>query len=118
MGWALATQSWNAWALFLIYGIYAAATEGVGKAFVTDLIPKEARGSALGWFGGLTGFAALPANLVGGWLWSVAGPSATFTFGAWSAAVAIALTIAWLPWLRSSLLPAPVQAPNLQDASA
>jgi uncharacterized membrane protein AbrB (regulator of aidB expression) len=54
----------------------------------------------MGWFNGLTGFAALPANLVGGWLWSAAGPSATFVFGAWVAAISVALTIAWLPWLR------------------
>ena len=99
-GWALATQAWNAWLLFLVYGVYAAATEGVAKAFVTDLVPKQARGSAMGWFNGLTGFAALPANLVGGWLWSAAGPSATFVFGAWVAAISVALTIAWLPWLR------------------
>jgi MFS family permease len=108
-GWAVATQAWNAWALFLVYGVYAAATEGVAKAFITDLVPKSERGSALGWFNGLTGLAALPANVIGGWLWSVAGPSATFTFGAWAAGVALALTIAWLPWLRSK--PAPESAP-------
>ena len=109
LGWAIATQAWNAWALFLVYGIYAAATEGVGKAFVTDLVPREARGSALGWFNGLTGFAALPANLIGGWLWGIAGPAATFAFGAWIAVVSVCLTIAWLPWLRRQ--PAPAAPP-------
>ncbi|HUP28353.1 MAG TPA: MFS transporter [Chloroflexia bacterium] len=114
-GWAMATQAWNAWALFLVYGIYAAATEGVAKAFVTDMVPKSARGSAMGWFNGLTGVAALPANLIGGWLWSVAGAGATFTFGAWAAVVAVALTVAWLPWLRKSEKAAPVQlAPEAQ----
>ncbi len=98
-GWAAATQAWNGWALFLVYGVYAAATEGVAKAYVTDLVPKTARGSAMGWFNGLTGVAALPANVIGGWLWSTAGPGATFGFGAWTAAVAVALMIAWLPWL-------------------
>jgi MFS family permease len=100
VGWALATQAWNAWALFLVYGVYAAATEGVAKAFVTDLVPKASRGSAMGWFNGMIGLAALPANIISGWLWSIAGPSATFTFGAWTAGVAMALTIVWLPWLR------------------
>ncbi|HEY0071307.1 MAG TPA: MFS transporter, partial [Chloroflexia bacterium] len=100
LGWAVATEAWNAWVLFLVYGIYAAATEGVGKAFVADIVPKEYRGTAMGWFNGLTGFAALPANLVGGWLWSVAGAPATFMFGGWTSAVAVALVIAWLPWLR------------------
>jgi predicted MFS family arabinose efflux permease len=96
----VATQAWNAWALFLVYGIYAAATEGVAKAFVTDLVPKSARGSAMGWFNGLTGISALPANLIGGWLWSAAGAGATFAFGSWAALAALALTIAWLPWLQ------------------
>jgi MFS family permease len=99
-GWAVATQAWNAWALFLVYGVYAAATEGVGKAFVADLVPREARGRALGWYIGLTGFAALPASFIGGWLWSAFGPSATFAYGAWAAAITLGVTLAWLPWLR------------------
>jgi MFS family permease len=104
-GWAVATQAWNAWALFLVYGVYAAATEGVAKAFVTDIVPRAARGSALGWFNGVTGFAALPANVIGGWLWSVAGAPATFTYGAWISGISLALMIVWLPWLRRK--PAP-----------
>ena len=99
LGWALASQPWHAVALFLIYGIYAAATEGVGKALVTDVVPKAQRGTALGWFAGLTGFAALPANVIGGWLWSQFGPQATFALGAWLGCVAAALMIAWAPWL-------------------
>lgn len=105
LGWAVAVEGWNAWALFLVYGIYAAATEGIGKAFVADMVPPEARATAFAWFGGLVGLAAIPANLIAGWLWSTIGPSATFTFGAWSAAVAIALTLAWMPWLRSKTAP-------------
>ncbi len=99
-GWAIATQTWQTWVLFLVYGIYAAATEGVAKAFVTDMIPRSARGTAMGWFNGLTGFSALPANLLGGWLWSVAGAPATFVFGAWMSVFALVLMVLWLPWLR------------------
>ncbi|HEY0068552.1 MAG TPA: MFS transporter [Chloroflexia bacterium] len=105
LGWAVAVEGWNAWVLFLVYGVYAAATEGIGRAFVADIVPQEARGTALGWFGGLVSLAALPANLIAGWLWSTIGPSATFTFGMWSAVVAVALTLAWLPWLRSKADP-------------
>lgn len=113
LGWASATQAWNAWALFLVYGVYSAATEGVAKAFVTDIVPKEARGTALGWFNGMTGLAALPANVIGGLLFGAIGPGATFTYGAWLAAISVALTIAWLPWLRLNSKPAkqsPVQS--------
>ncbi len=99
-GFAVATQIWQTWALFLVYGIYAAATDGVSRAFVADMIPKSARGTAMGWFNGMVGFSALPANLLGGWLWSVAGAPSTFIFGAWMSLFALFLAIAWLPWLR------------------
>ncbi|MEO5953032.1 MAG: MFS transporter [Chloroflexia bacterium] len=99
-GFAVATQVWQTWALFLIYGIYAAATDGVSKAFVADMIPKPVRGTAMGWFNGMVGFSALPANLLGGWLWSVAGAPSTFIFGAWMSLFALFLAIAWMPWLR------------------
>ena len=101
-GWAAASQPWHALVLFLVYGIYAAATEGVGKAFVTDLAPKTRRSTALGWFNGMTGFVALPANLLAGWLWSVYGPGATFALGAWAGLLSAALLIVWAPWLLRS----------------
>ncbi len=99
-GWAVATQAWNTWVLFLIYGIYTAATEGIARAFVIDIVPRSLRGSALGWFSGVTGLAALPANVLAGWLWVAGGPSATFWFGAFIAVVSATLMLAWLPWLR------------------
>ncbi len=34
VGWAVANQGWHTWVLFLLYGVYAAATDGVGKALV------------------------------------------------------------------------------------
>ena len=110
LGWASATQGWQAWALFSLYGVYAAATEGVAKAFVSDLIPKSVRGSAMGWFNGVIGFSALPANVLGGWLWSVAGAPSTFVFGAWMSLFALGLMIVWLPWLRKRKATSPVPA--------
>lgn len=100
LGWALATQPWHAWGLFLLYAVYYAATEGVARAFVGDLVPRERRGTALGWLNGLTGAAAIPANLLGGWLWIQWGPIATFGLSAWAGLVALGLLLAWWPWLR------------------
>jgi MFS family permease len=100
LGWARATVGWQAWVLFVVYGGYYAATEGVARAFVSDLVPTARRGTALGWFNGLTGVAAVPANLLGAWLWSAWGPQATFGLGAWLGAVALGLLVAWWPWLR------------------
>jgi MFS family permease len=115
LGFAAANQPWQPVVLFLVYGVYAAATEGVAKAFVTDLIPQAVRGTALGWYNGMTGFAALPANLIGGWLWSVLGPGAPFGWGAWLGFCAAGLLLAWAPWLlgRRQLQDAPAQQPSI-----
>lgn len=123
VGFALATQIWQTWALFLIYGIYAAATDGVSRAFVADMIPKTVRGTAMGWFNGMTGFSALPANIIGGWLWSVAGAPATFIFGAWMSLLALLLAIAWMPWLKkkdeeAETLLAMIGTPNAAPAQS
>lgn len=104
-GWTQAHTTWHIWALFLLYGAYYAATEGVAKAFVADLVPLAQRGAALGWFNGLTGVAALPANMLGAWLWGQFGPGATFAMGAWLGAIAFGLLLAWWPWLRRSPRP-------------
>ena len=36
------------WPLFFIYGFYIAMTDGVGKALVSDMVPKEYVGTAMG----------------------------------------------------------------------
>lgn len=106
-GWTRAVAPWHVWALFLLYGVYYAATEGIARAFVSDIVPRERRGTALGWFAALTGAAALPANIVAAWLWSQFGPGATFGLAAWLGAVALALLCAWWPWLRANAVPWP-----------
>jgi MFS family permease len=105
-GWAVANQGWHTWVLFLLYGVYAAATDGVGKALVVDLVPRDARGRALGWFNGLTGFAALPANLLAGLAWDRYGPGSTFTLGAALAAAAFLALLLCCGTLRRPCVPA------------
>lgn len=110
-GWTRATAPWQVWELFLLYGVYYAATEGVAKAFVTDLVPKAKRATALGWFGAATGVVALPANVLAAALWSRFGPGVTFGLGAWLGAIALGMLIAWWPWLRHNPVPWPDDPP-------
>ena len=91
VGFALAAQPWLVWPLFAAYGAYYALTEGVQRAYVTDLVPAQRRGSALGTFNAITGAAALPASIVGGLLWQEVAPAATFYYGAAFAALAALL---------------------------
>jgi MFS family permease len=90
---ALTDRAWTVWPLFAIYGAYIALTDGVGKAYVSDLVPDEQRATALGLYNALTGVAVLFASVLGGVLWDVVGPSATFAFGAGTALLALALLV-------------------------
>jgi MFS family permease len=98
-GWAHASVAWHSWALFIAYGAYIAAISGVARGFAMDIAPTEVGESALRWFSTITGLAAIPGNVAAGWLWSLAGPGAAFTYGAWAAMIALTFSVAWLPWL-------------------
>jgi MFS family permease len=101
LGFAFAQAGWQIWLMFGLYGIYYAATEGVAKAFVADLVPDAQRGAAYGLFNAAIGITALPASLLAGLLWQGFGqwmgfgPSAPFLFGA-----ALALFASTLLWRR------------------
>ena len=67
--------------LFALYGLVFALVEGNQRALVSDLAPKELRGTSLGTFHTAIGFASLPSGLIAGTLWQFIGPDATFFFG-------------------------------------
>lgn len=93
VGFAAATSAWMVWPLFAVYGFYIAFTEGVGKAYVADLVPQERRGSAMGLYNASTGIMLLFSSIAGGALWDLVGPSATFAFGAATAGLAALLLV-------------------------
>ncbi len=95
VGFARATQAWHVWPLFAFYGLYYAATEGVQKAMVADLVPAGRRGTAIGLVNGLTGLATLPASLAAGLLWQRFGFGWSFYYGA---ATALAAALGLLVW--------------------
>jgi len=88
---ALAGDAFFAGGLFLIYSLYYALTEGVGRALITDLVPTSLRATAMGTYATATGAALLPASLVAGALWDSVGPGAPFAYGAVLATVAAVL---------------------------
>jgi len=70
------------WILFALYGIYAASTEGVSKAWISDLIPGEQRGSAIGLLTMLSSFAVMLGSFITGILWDQFGSSIPFLISA------------------------------------
>jgi MFS family permease len=83
------------WILFFIYGLYSAATDGVEKAFIADLAPKEIRASVIGLHAMIVGIGLLPASLLAGLLWSVSGPGAALGVGACTGVIAAGLLLWW-----------------------
>jgi MFS family permease len=92
-GFGRATESWQAWALFLAYGVFFGLTEGTERALVADLVGRDRRGTAFGWYNLAIGIGALPASLLFGVVWDRFGPAAAFDVGA-MLAVAAAIVLA------------------------
>jgi MFS family permease len=105
LGFALANQAWEIWPLFALYGVYYAASEGVARALIADVVGSEARGKAYGLYNTIIGVAALPAGLFAGLLWDHVSPSAPFYFSAVTSLCAVALMIIF----RRQVLPQPPQ---------
>jgi MFS family permease len=89
-GFALVHEAWQLWPLFAVYGLYIAATDGVGKAYAISLVPAETRATSVGLLGSVTGIATLVASSAAGVLWTIVGPWAAFAFGAVGALVSAA----------------------------
>ena len=89
-----ATETWQAWALFAVYGTYFGLTEGVEKALVADLVPPDKRGAGFGWYNLAIGLGALPASVIFGAVWDRFGSARAFELGAaLAAAAAIGLVL-------------------------
>jgi MFS family permease len=87
VGFALTTQT-SLWLLFAVYGIYIAFTEGVEKAFVSEIAPQDLRATLIGLHATFTGIGLLPASIFAGFLWDVFGAQAPFFFGGGMGALA------------------------------
>ncbi len=93
LGFGVWANSMTVWPLFFIYGFYMAMTDGVGKAFVVDMVPSELRGTAIGIYYCLTGLATFFASLIAGLLWTYSGVASPFIYGAVMAALSCAMFI-------------------------
>lgn len=81
VGFAFA-EHWSHFVILMaIYGVFMAATDGVSKAYVSDLVPKEFKGSALGILGTVVGCSQIAANIFTGLIWDNYGSTAALLFG-------------------------------------
>ncbi|MBI1770598.1 MAG: MFS transporter [Bacteroidetes bacterium] len=64
--------------LFFVYGMYAACTESIAKAWITNISRKEETATAVGTYTALQSVCTLIASASAGWVWYSFGPSALF----------------------------------------
>ena len=76
--------------LFFLYGFYAAATEGVSKAWISNMVDTAETATAIGTYTGFQSICALIASSLCGLLWYNFGAMITFLI---TAAVTIAVII-------------------------
>ena len=82
------------WALFAVYALFFALTEGAERALIADLVGEKLRGRAYGIFHGGVGAAALPSSILFGLWWKLFGPKTAFLIGAGLAAAACVALLA------------------------
>jgi len=91
LAFAMATEAWHVWALFLTYAVFFALTEPAERTLAAMLAGDEKKGLAFGWFNFAIGVAALPSSLIFGWIYEEFGAVAAFGWGASLALAAAAL---------------------------
>ena len=92
-GFAFVESAWQAWLLFILYGIYFGLTEGAEKALVADLVGAEQRGTAYGLYNLALSITVFPASLMMGGLWSWHGARVAFLASAAVATLAALLLL-------------------------
>ena len=93
VGMALTRDSTFVYLLFLLYGIYGAATEGLSKAWISHITPRNDAATALGTFSGLQSICTMLASTLTGAVWMYAGAKTAFLI---TAAVALGVAAYFL----------------------
>ena len=82
LGFGFVANAITIWGLFALYGLFMAVTDGVSRAYVSDLTVTDKRGLALGTYHAIVGITVLPANFIGGVLWNSINVQAPFIYAA------------------------------------
>ncbi len=93
LGFAFSSSIIIIWILFAFYGIYSASTEGISKAWISDFVSNEQKGTAIGLLAMLNSFAIMMGSLMTGILWDQFGSSVPFLISS-TVSLTIAIIIA------------------------
>ena len=78
LGMALSDSQVIYFILFFIYGLYAAATEGISKALISNITDKKDTATAIGTFSGFQSICTMLASAATGFVWYQFGVKAAF----------------------------------------
>ncbi len=92
--------------LFFLYGLYAAMTEGISKAWISNLCDTKDTATAIGTYTGFSSVATMLASLIAGLVWQLTTPTMTFFL----AAAGGALSLVYFIFVKQK----PVQASERQ----
>jgi len=86
--------------LFALYGLYSAATDGIQKALISDLLDSNKQGTGLGIYNALLGITLLPASIIAGLLYDHINSAVPFYFGAGTATLSAILMAGFYKYFK------------------
>ncbi len=81
--------------LFFLYGLYAACTEGISKAIISNMAAKSETATAIGFYNSMTSIFTLLASSVAGVLWFSIGSKAMLMISG----VGVFMVVCYLGWV-------------------
>ncbi len=94
---SMVSSVWALGIIFFIYGIYAASTEGMSKALITNIAEKADTATSLGFYTSLASLCTLLASTISGLLWTIWSLKVMFLV---SASGALVVTVYFLIYFR------------------
>ena len=82
--------------LFFFYGIFAAATEGVSKAWISNISDKKDTATAIGTYTAFQSICTMFASTITGLIWYKFGPKAAFI----SSSIVVFLVVIYLSRIK------------------
>ena len=95
-GMAFTTNLYLFFALFFLYGLYASATEGVAKAWISNIADKKDTATAIGTYTSFQSICTLVASSLAGLLWFRFGSFTTFM----ATAIVTGITIIYFLFIK------------------
>ena len=75
LGFSQLTTAKMLFALFGLYGLFAAMTEGITKAWISNHCDPKDRGTAMGFYKSTSSLVSLASSVIAGYLWMKVSPS-------------------------------------------